>query len=133
MVLAFVHSCTNRRLDRTHCCGVWTFFHSKFWLTNISVHSRSISSCLDCDLVRTKLHCIRTPPIGLSVCRAYVKYLAMIVKEHVIFTWFGNLPMSTGLCPDARISTDLIKGLQLVICGKRFPLCPQSFLKPNHS
>ena len=40
--------------------------------------------------------------------------------------------ISTRLCPDARISINLVQGLQLVLCIMRLPLYAQSFLKPNH-
>ena len=40
--------------------------------------------------------------------------------------------ISTRLCPDARISINLVQGLQLVLCIMRLPLYARSFLKPNH-
>ena len=50
---------------------------------------------------------------GRSVRRVDKKYICSKLKAYS-FTWFENLLTSTGLCPYAKISTDLIQGLQLV-------------------
>ena len=61
------------------------------------------------------------------------KNICSKIKAHTKFYMIQQLPVFMGLCPNARISTGLIQGLQLVLCGTRLPLYPRSFLKPNHS
>ena len=60
--------------------------------------------------------------VGQSVCRSDKKKCNKI--KYTLFYVDQQSPTSTGLCPDARISTNLIHSLQLVLCVMRLPLYP---------
>ena len=64
---------------------------------------------------------IRTFLVELSLQSRYNVYVKKY-KHIQSFYMVRQLPTSIGVCLDAIISTNLIKGLQLVLCGTRLPL-----------
>ena len=74
--------------------------------------------------VWTLVRDIRTPLVGLRVCKIDMRCMQEDKITPQSFYVVQQLSMSTGLCPDARISTTLIQGLQSILCGMRLPLYP---------
>ena len=71
-------------------------------------------------------------PYGTKYVHNRYKMYTNRHKHTQSFYVVRQLSMSMVLCLDAKIFTDLIQGLQLVLRGTRLPFYPRPFLKLNH-